>query len=49
MDYINKIINKFGANEIKSKAAEANFILFDYKTEDAEEKKQIEKARLFIN
>lgn len=49
MEYINKIINKFGANEVKSKASEANYILFDYKTEDPEEKKQIDKARFVID
>ncbi len=45
MEYIHKFLDKIGTQDLSSKASEANYILFDYKPQDQEEKDLIEKAR----
>jgi len=45
MEYVQKLLDKLGTQDLSSKASEANYILFDYKPQDEEEKNLIEKAR----
>jgi len=45
MEYIQNILDKLGAQDLSCKSSEANYILFDYKPQDEEQKNLIEKAR----
>lgn len=48
MNYLNDLLRKLGADDLKSKAAEANYILFDFKPEDPVQKETVEKARFIF-
>jgi len=44
MEYVHKLLDKLGTQDLSSKASEANYILFDYKPQDEDQKDLIEKA-----
>lgn len=48
MDFIKDLVSKSGGDEIKAKAHEANYILFDYKPQEVQEKEIVDKARFVL-
>ncbi len=45
MEYVNKILRFLYADEMRAQALETNYLLFDYKPVNDDEKKIIDKAR----
>ena len=45
MEFINNLLRRVGAEDMKAKASEANYILFDHKPQELPEKEIIDKAR----
>jgi hypothetical protein len=45
MEQINRLLNYLYADRTKANALETEYILFEYKPQDAEEKSIIDKAR----